>query len=188
MILQCQHEKIIPISELFDFRSFAKFYNSLVIDLFSEVVKCVELENLIEKLQKSYGEMKLGALKRSILDLLLNYEQERALNMSVQRVIYEESYKIVRGFIQCRLGAISPVKTICYFCQKDVLQLKVFLCFKCCHLLCQNCMEKKFGQVRPICAFCESFETSKSTFLDEKYHFWVEYGAENFFKNSLRNV
>lgn len=167
MVLEIQHSKIIPLADNFTFRSFAKFYNSLVTGLFEEVVKFVELEKLIEKLEKSYGEMKLGPLKRSILNLLLNYESERIVNQSIQRVALEENYSIVSGVIKCRRGGIASGILICHFCKEAMSRTSTFLFFKCGHNLCVSCQTMKFPGVSPICIFCESFESSKSNHFFE---------------------
>lgn len=163
MVLQNQHEKILPLNEKQNFRDFARFYNSLVIELFEQVVKYVELDKLIEKLERSYGELKLGELKRSIINLLLNYENERALNQSVKKVVLEESYWITRGFIQCRQSSTIIRTCLCHFCKEFIPKNHSFLSFKCGHLLCVACQSAKFVGMTPVCVYCESFETSKGT-------------------------
>lgn len=164
MILQFQHKRIIPISDNLIFRAFAEFYNNLVIELFEQVIKYVELGKLIEKLEKSYGEMKLGALKSSIVNLLINYENEIVLKQSVQMVVKEESYIIIRGFILSRQGSTITRTCQCHFCQKLIPKSSPFLCFKCGHLLCTECQKSMFVGMVPICVQCESFESSKGTF------------------------
>lgn len=168
-VLLCQREKINSVGSIERqtrvFRGFTLFYNSLVIDLFQEIVKHVPLERLIEKLQSDYSDMKLEDLKRSILRLLMSYQNERNMNSSLAKVISLDYKMLNEAFVQNKSSTSSVIGRFCYFCEKEVEPKVSLYWFKCGHLLCSKCKSLKFKDknMAPVCLFCLSSDDIIST-------------------------